>query len=102
MIGTPSAEQVCEWIHHGPADIQSNHLAAEVQHHVFDEHRDHSLVLNDENSAPWLVGHALLRREASKAMVNGHGCGWLPQLRKAFRALREPVNSPKRSAQEAG
>src|SRR5215213_9499693 len=38
---------------------RSNHLAAEVEHHLLDEHRDHRLVLDDENSTPWLISHAL-------------------------------------------
>ena len=91
----PSAKQVCDWIHDGPADIhiedrgieagvgckaksllhscgRANDLAAEVEHHLLDEHRDHRLVLDDENSTPWLIGHALPPLKRSKAKVNGH------------------------------
>src|SRR3954468_17823253 len=78
----PSAKQVCDRIHYGPADIhiqdrgieagvgckaksllhfsgRANHLAAKVEHHLLDEHRDHRLVLDDENSTPCLISHAL-------------------------------------------
>src|SRR5215203_1121731 len=78
----PSAKQVCDRIHYGPADIhiqdrgieagvgcqaksrlhfsgRANHLAAEVEHHLLDEHRDHRLVLDNENSTPGLISHAL-------------------------------------------
>src|SRR3954464_12570266 len=88
----PTAKQVCDRIHYGPADIhiqdrgieagvtckakslphfsgRANHLAAEVEHHLLDQHRDHRLVFDDENSTLRLVGHVALREEVLKAKV---------------------------------